>query len=144
MKKHRMVGIWAQGAALGGALLCVCAAAALAAPTVAKPTNRPSTTSTFGEPVYSQQVERAIYGDEENVQAPFSYTGAVQAVQYTQNVITVTAAGGEREQIFLTPTTAIQFTHGSGSMANLKPGTKVIVTGTVREGQHIATTIVVK
>jgi hypothetical protein len=77
--------------------------------------------------------------------ANFTLTGVVQGVSYDQNVIEVLAAG-VKQSIHITPTTSIAKHGETGSIADLRPGVHVAVTGIVQgeKGQHIAVTIEIK
>ncbi|HEV2908409.1 MAG TPA: hypothetical protein VGX02_03975 [Candidatus Eremiobacteraceae bacterium] len=75
--------------------------------------------------------------------ANFTLTGVVQGVSYDQNVIEVLAAG-VKQSIHITPTTSIAKHGEAGSIADLRPGVHVAVTGIVQGGQHVAVTIEIK
>jgi hypothetical protein len=73
----------------------------------------------------------------------FSITGVVQGVSYDQNVIEVLAAG-VKQSIHVTPTTSIAKHGEAGSIADIRPGAHVAVTGVVQNGQRVAVTIEIK
>jgi hypothetical protein len=73
----------------------------------------------------------------------FNITGVVQGVAYDQNVIEVLAAG-VKQSIHVTPTTSIAKHGETGSIADIRPGAHVVVTGVVQNGKHVAVTIEIK
>jgi len=73
----------------------------------------------------------------------FSITGRVESVDYTANVIVVRAKGGP-VTISLTPTTSIEQNGETGSIADLRPGVRVAVHGSMRGDVRVAETISIR
>jgi hypothetical protein len=85
-----------------------------------------------------------IYGDLAANESSFKVTGGlVQGVSYSQNVIEVVSAG-VKESIHITPTTTIDKHGETGSIADIRAGVHVNVTGVIRDGQRVAVNIVIK
>jgi hypothetical protein len=72
----------------------------------------------------------------------FSIVGHIESVDYDANVIVVRSKG-ESTSIAITPTTSVERDDFVGGMSDLRPGLRVRVKGTVRDGVLIAESIVV-
>jgi hypothetical protein len=73
----------------------------------------------------------------------FAISGTVDAVSYASNSIRINA-GGQHVDVLVTPTTIVEVRGESGSIADIRKGSKVSVSGVVRDGQKIAQTIILK
>ncbi len=76
--------------------------------------------------------------------SPFSLTGIVEAVDYSANVIHLRTRLGLVIPIAVTPTTAIEAKGESGSIADIRPGARLTVSGKVLEGALAALSITVR
>lgn len=85
----------------------------------------------------------AIYSALAANEGSFTATGLVSGVSYAQNIVEVQVNGG-KESIHVTPTTTIDKHGQMGSMADIRPGVHIVVSGVVREGQKVALTIQIK
>lgn len=72
----------------------------------------------------------------------FSITGRVESVDYDSNVIVVRSKG-EVLTIAITPTTSLERDGEIGSIADLRPGVRVRLKGSVRDGVKTAESIVI-
>ena len=85
---------------------------------------------------YSQMVDRA------EGQA-FSLNGRVESVDYASNVIVVRSKG-DLVTIRITPTTSFERGGEVGSIADIRPGRRVRVKGTISNGDMIAESVIIK
>jgi hypothetical protein len=75
--------------------------------------------------------------------AGFTISGTVTAVDYDANVIVV-STHGTSVKILVTPSTSIEIHGESGSMSDIRRGSRLTVSGVVRNDTHVAETIVIK
>ena len=73
----------------------------------------------------------------------FTISGRVESVSYAANTLRVNA-GGQTVEIFVTPTTVIEIGGESGSIGDIRKGSKVTASGVVRDGQKIALSITLR
>lgn len=73
----------------------------------------------------------------------FTASGTVESVSYATNSIRINASG-QHIEITITPTTVIEIHGESGSIADIRRGSKISASGVVRNGQKIALSIVLK
>jgi hypothetical protein len=73
----------------------------------------------------------------------FSVSGTVTSVDYASNTVTV-KTGGQKIEVFVTPTTVIEEHGEAGSIADIRKGAKIAASGVVRNGQKIALSITLK
>ena len=76
-------------------------------------------------------------------QSSFNMAGLVQGVSYAQNVVEI-SVNGTKQSVHITPTTAIDKRGETGSIADIRPGVHILVSGVVRDGQKVALTIEIK
>ncbi len=89
------------------------------------------------------RADESIYSGLAVNEGNFQITGVVSGVAYAQNVVEVTAAG-VKQSIHVTPTTSIDKHGETGSIADLRVGVHVDISGVIRDGQHVAVTIQIK
>ena len=85
---------------------------------------------------------RLPFGLQED--SPFSLSGIVEGVDYSANVIRLRTRLGLVVPIAVTPTTAIEVGGQSGSIADIRPGARLTVSGKVLEGALAALSITVR
>jgi hypothetical protein len=73
----------------------------------------------------------------------FTASGTVESVSYATNSVRINASG-QHVEITITPTTVIEYHGESGSIADIRRGSKISASGVVRNGQKIALSIVLK
>jgi len=100
---------------------------------------------TAPRPAAAYPLEFLIHGDRAVVDGgqTFSLTGRIESVDYAANVIVV-RSHGDTASISITPTTAIERKGQIAGIADLRQGTRVRVSGVVRDGAMIAQSIVIR
>ncbi len=73
----------------------------------------------------------------------FTASGTVESVSYATNSVRINASG-QHVEITITPTTVIEYHGESGSIADIRRGSKITASGVVRNGQKVALSIVLK
>ncbi len=73
----------------------------------------------------------------------FTVSGTVVAVNWASNTMAV-KAGSQNVEIVMTPTTVVDQHGETGSVADIRKGAKVSVSGVVRSGKKVALSIVLK
>jgi hypothetical protein len=73
----------------------------------------------------------------------FTVSGTVESVSYASNSVRINASG-QNVEISLTPTTVIEYHGESGSIADIRRGSKISASGVVRNGQKVALSVVLK
>jgi hypothetical protein len=94
------------------------------------------------QPVHYYDAAYALSDDVQVAEASFTLTGTVVAVHYSQNTLDVQTSSG-RVTVHVTPTTSISHKGETGSMSDLRPNQKVTITGVIRAGERIATSITI-
>ena len=84
-----------------------------------------------------------IYSALASNQSSFSMAGLVQGVSYAQNIVEI-SVNRTKQSIHITPTTTIDKHGETGSIADIRPGVHIVVSGVVRDGQKVALTIEIK
>lgn len=85
----------------------------------------------------------AVYSALAANQGSFNISGLVSGVSYAQNIVEI-QANGAKESVHITPTTTINKHGQTGSIADIRPGVHVQVSGVIRDGQKVALTIDIK
>ena len=73
----------------------------------------------------------------------FTLSGTVASVDYASNTVTV-KTGGQTVDVVITPTTVIEAHGETGSIADIRKGSKISASGVVRNGRKVALSIVLK
>ena len=73
----------------------------------------------------------------------FTASGTVESVSYATNSVRINASG-QHVEITITPTTVIEYHGESGSIADIRRGSKISASGVIRNGQKVALSIVLK
>lgn len=72
----------------------------------------------------------------------FNVSGVVSSVSYVSNSVGL-SANGQHLDILITPTTAIEYRGETGSISDIRRGSKITVSGVIRDGSWIANSVVV-
>jgi hypothetical protein len=72
----------------------------------------------------------------------FTVSGVVQSVSYVTNTVRLNE-GNQIIEITITPTTAIEVRGESGSIADIRRGSKITATGVNRSGDWVANSVVI-
>ena len=73
----------------------------------------------------------------------FTVSGVVTAVDYASNTVTI-KSGGQDVVVSITPTTLIEQHGETGSIADIRKGSKITASGTVSNGRKTALSITLK
>jgi hypothetical protein len=73
----------------------------------------------------------------------FNVSGTVESVSYASNTVHINASG-QTVDVVITPTTVIEYHGETGSVGNIRRGSKITASGVVRDGQKVALSIVIK
>jgi hypothetical protein len=73
----------------------------------------------------------------------FNVSGVVQSISYVTNTVRLNE-GNQSIEITITPTTAIEVRGESGSIADIRRGSKITATGVIRSGDWVANSVVVR
>jgi hypothetical protein len=72
----------------------------------------------------------------------FTVSGVVQSISYVTNTVRLNE-GNQSIEITITPTTAIEVRGESGSIADIRRGSKITATGVIRSGDWVANSVVI-
>jgi hypothetical protein len=72
----------------------------------------------------------------------FSISGIVQSVSYDTNTVHLSGSG-QSVTLVITPTTTIELRGESGSIADIRRGSKITATGVIRSGTWVANSVVI-
>ncbi len=72
----------------------------------------------------------------------FNVSGVVESVSYVSNSVSLNADGRHLE-IAITPTTAIELRGETGSISDIRRGSRITAKGVIRDGEWIANSVVV-
>ncbi len=73
----------------------------------------------------------------------FNISGVVESVSYASNTVHINASG-QTVDVVITPTTVIEYHGETGSVGNIRRGSKITASGVVHGGQKVALSITIK
>lgn len=86
----------------------------------------------------------ASFDDDQVAQVQhFNISGIVESVSYASNTVRINASG-QTVDVVITPTTVIEYHGETGSVGNIRRGSKIAASGVVRDGQKVALSITIK